>query len=72
MAKNNEVSIVSYGGDYDDKTVKRLLPKNSNKAIAYQTLEARLTFNKLKKAFTKAPILQHFDLEYHIRIKDDV
>ena len=34
--------------------------------------EARLAFNCLWLAFTKAPILWHVDQEYHIRIKTDV
>ena len=29
------------------------------------------TFNQLRQAFTKAPILQHFDLKCHIRIETD-
>ena len=33
--------------------------------------KAKKAFNCLKQAFTKAPILRHFDPEYHIRIKTD-
>ena len=33
--------------------------------------EARLVFIKLRQAFIKAPILHHFDLKRHIRIKTD-
>ena len=32
---------------------------------------ARRTFTKLRQAFIKVPILNHFDLEYHIRIEMD-
>ena len=32
---------------------------------------AREAFNQLRQAFTKAPILRHVDLEYHIRIETD-
>ena len=46
--------------------------KNLNRATDYLTPKARLTFIKLRKAFTKAPILQHFDLECYIRIETDV
>ena len=32
---------------------------------------ARKAFNQLRQKFTKAPILQHFDPKYHIRIETD-
>ena len=32
----------------------------------FLTLGAKLAFTKLRQAFFKAPILYHFDLEYHI------
>ena len=38
----------------------------------FLTPEARSAFNCLRLAFTKAPILRHFDLEYYIQIKNDV
>ena len=31
-----------------------------------------MTFNNLRLAFTKTPILQHFDLKSHIWIETDV
>ena len=34
--------------------------------------KAKKAFNHLGQAFTKVPILQHFDPEYHIRIETDV
>lgn len=34
--------------------------------ISFFIFRARLVFIKLKQAFVKAPILYHFDLEYHI------
>ena len=37
----------------------------------FLTLDAREVFNKLRQVFIKAPILQHFDPECHIRIKTD-
>ena len=48
---------VSGSGDRKNKTVRRLLSKNSNKAIGYLTPNARQTFTQLWQAFTKAPIL---------------
>ena len=38
--------------------------KNSGPSVL--TLEARSAFNYLQLAFTEAPILRHFDPEYHI------
>ena len=38
---------------------------------SFLTPEARSAFNRLRLAFTKAPILQHFDPECHIRIETD-
>ena len=35
----------------------------------FLTPSARKTFNRLRQAFIKAPILQHFDLECYIQIK---
>ena len=73
MAKDAEVGNIGGGGDYKDETVERLLltSKNSNEAIGQLTPKTRLVFTKLRKAFTKAPILRHFDQAYHIRIETD-
>ena len=38
---------------------------------SFLTAEARSAFNHLRLAFTKAPILWHFDPECHIWIKTD-
>ena len=37
----------------------------------FLTPNVKKTFNQLRQAFIKAPILRHFDLESHIRIKTD-
>ena len=37
----------------------------------FLTLNARIAFNCLRLAFTEAPILWHFDSEYHIWIETD-
>ena len=70
MAEDAEVGSIG-GGDCKDETVKRspLTCKNLNGATDYLTLKARLAFTQLRKAFTEALILQHFDLECHIRNK---
>ena len=72
IAKDTEVGSVSVS-DCGNETVKKLLltSKNSNRAIGYLTPKARLAFTQLKKTFTKAPILRHFNSEYHIQIKTD-
>ena len=38
----------------------------------FLTLDTKKAFNHLRLAFIKAPILQHFDLESHIRIETNV
>ena len=48
-----------------EKTLKA--PSNSNFLIP----EAKLAFSRLRQAFTKAPILHHFDPERYIRIETD-
>ena len=42
---------------------------NNSKEHKFLTSNGRETFNRLRQAFTKAPILRHFDLECHIRIE---
>ena len=39
---------------------------------SFLTPKTRIAFNHLWLAFTKAPILQYFDLKCHIRIETDV
>ena len=71
MAENAEVG--SIGGDCEDETVKRspLTSKNLNGATGYLTPDAKRAFTQLRQAFTKAPILRHFDPECHIQIETD-
>ena len=70
VAEVDEVDI-SGGGDREDETVRKLPSKNLNGAMGYLTPNARRVFTQLRQAFTKAPILRHFDLECHIRIETD-
>ena len=68
-----EVDKIHVSGSHcKDKTVERLPSKNSNEVTGYLTSKARSTFTQLRKVFTKAPILQHFNPKYYIRIKTDV
>ena len=71
VAKDGKVGVC--GVDYVDQTIERslLTSKNLNKA-GRLTSNARIAFIQLRKAFTKAPILQYFDLKCHIRIETDV
>ena len=71
MAEDAEVG--STGGDCEDETVERspLTSKNSNGAMGYLTPDAKRAFTQLRQAFTKAPILRHFDPKCHIRIETD-
>ena len=71
MAEDAEID--SIGGDCEDETFKRspLTSKNSNGATGYLTPDAKRAFTQLRQAFNKAPILQHFDPECHIRIETD-
>ena len=73
VAEHNEIGIVGVGGNCEDETVKKLLltSKNLNRSTDYLTPKAKLAFIQLKKAFTEAWILQHFDLESHIQIETD-
>ena len=40
----------------------------SSQSASFFTPEARKAFTKLRQAFIEARILNHFDLEHHIRI----
>ena len=73
MAEDAEVSSVG-GGNCEDKMVKKLplTSKNSNGAMGYLTPSAKRAFTQLRQAFTKAPILQHFDQNCHMRIETDL
>ena len=73
MAEDAELITISGNGHCEDETVKRslLISKNTNGAIGYLTPSAKRAFTQLRQAFTKAPILQHFDLECYIWIETD-
>ncbi len=43
----------------------------SSKSRLFLTSEARKAFTKLRQVFVEGPILNHFDLERHIRIETD-
>ena len=74
IVEDAELGSISGGDDCEDKTVKRspLISKNSNRGTGYLNLGAKQAFIQLRQAFTKAPILWHFDSECHIWIEIDM
>ena len=74
---DNNDEVVGNGDDRNLSKSKK--PKNAMFRIqtplsttgepTFLTPDARNAFNQLRKMFTKAPILQHFDPECHIRIE---
>ena len=73
MAEDADVSNIG-NGNCENKTVERssLTSKNLNQTTGYPTLEVRLLFTQLRKAFTKALIFWHFDPECHVRIETNM
>ena len=73
MVEDAEVGSVG-SGDCEDGIIKKspLISKNLNGATSYLTPKAKLAFTQWRKAFTKAPILQHFDPQCYIRTETDV
>ena len=59
LAKSKKPSKSGNSPNFDAKEV----------GLSFLTPKARAAFNRLRLAFTKAPILRYFDPEYHIWIK---
>ena len=60
------------GADYSSSDHVSHTVSNSAKNVSnYLTPNAKRAFDQLRQAFTKAPILQHFDPEQYIRIETD-
>ena len=80
--KGDNDEVVGGGGDKNLSKSKSKKSKNTKSGVQtrhgttgepiFLIPDAREAFNQLRQAFTKAPILQHFDLECHIRIETDV
>ena len=73
IAEGTEIGSIGDVGDCEDKTVKGspLTSKNLNGAIGYLTPGAKQAFTQSTQAFTKTPILRHFDSKCHIQIQTD-
>ena len=77
--RDDDDEVVGSGGNRNLSKSKK--SKNTKSAIqtriratgepTYLTPGAKKAFNQLRQAFTKAPILRHFDPECHIRIETD-
>ena len=68
--------VVGSGGagrsDASKKSAKsRRMRSAHSEEPKFLTSEAKEAFNRLRQAFTEAPILRHFDPECHIRIETD-
>ena len=67
--------VVSNGGAGRSNTSKKLAKSKRTKSVhnleesKFLTFEAKDAFNRLRQAFTKAPILQYFDPKCHIWIE---
>ena len=78
--RTNDNEVVGGGGSAN-KTVVNLSKNDKSRNSTrvsniratgkpnFLTFDAKKAFNHLRQAFIKAPILQHFDSESHIRIK---
>ena len=57
--------------DYINHTVSNIVSNSAKNVSNYLTPDAKRAFDQLRQAFTKAPILQHFDPEQYIRVETD-
>ena len=55
--------------NYVNHAVSNFVNNSAKNVSNYQTPDAKRAFDQLRQAFTKAPILQHFDPEQYIRIE---
>ena len=55
--------------DHISHTVSNIVSNFAKNVSNYLTPDAKRAFDQLCQAFTKVPILQHFDLEQYIRVE---
>ena len=63
-----EVEVDEVGKKVQNLSKSKKMIRSSD----FLTSGAKLAFTELSQAFIKAPILQHFDAERHIRVETDV
>ena len=70
---DDDNEVIGSSGEKDGKLAKSYFSKPVCKVEkpSFLTLDARQAFTQLTQAFTKAPILRHFDPEHYIQIKTD-
>ena len=57
--------------DHVSHTVSNIVSNSAKNVSNYLTPDTKKAFNQLRQAFTKAPILQHFDLKWYIWVETD-
>ena len=57
--------------DHVSYTVSNFVSNSANNVSNYLPPDAKSAFDQLRQAFTKALILQHFDLEQYIQVETD-
>ena len=69
----DDIKVVGSSGGNKGKLAKSdfTKPMRGVEEPSFLTLDARWAFTQLRQAFTKAPILWHFDPERYIRIETD-
>ena len=69
----NEIEDNEVGKKVQKSSMSKNLSKSKKTvALDFLTPRAKLAFIKLKQAFIKAPILQHFIREHYIQIETDI
>ena len=66
---NSKIDGTSVGNERKSTKSDFTKPMRRAEEPSFLTPNARQAFTQLRQAFTKAPILRHFDPERHIRIK---
>ena len=69
----DDSEVVESSSENEGKSAKSdfTKPVRGAEEPSFLTPDARRAFTQLRQAFTKAPILRHFDLERYIRIETD-
>ena len=57
--------------DHVSNTVSNIISNSAKNVSNYLIPDAKRAFDQLRQGFTKAPIVQHFDLERYIQVETD-